>query len=53
MPTVFENLSERFYTSYFEADTEKRREAIEDWITSSVSVIQAEIEADIYVAKKK
>jgi len=47
MPTVFENLSDGFYTSFFEPDPEKRRTAIEFWIKSAVPVLQAAIEDDL------
>jgi hypothetical protein len=47
MPTVFENLSDGFYTAFFEPDSEKRRTSIESWIMSAVPVLQAAVENDI------
>jgi len=47
MPTVFDTLSEKFYTAYFEPDAKKRRKAIEKWIDSSASLMQKEIKADL------
>lgn len=47
MPTVFDTISEKFYTAYFESDVEKRRKAIERWVDSSVPVIQKAIKIDL------
>ena len=47
MPTVFENLSDGFYTAFFESDSEKRKTAIESWVKSAVPVLQEAVENDI------
>jgi len=47
MPTVFDTLSEKFYTAYFEPDAKKRRKAIGKWIDSSASVMQKEIKTEL------
>ena len=47
MPTVFNNLSDGFYTAFFEPNSEKRRIAIDLWIKSAVPVIQSAVENEI------
>lgn len=47
MPTVFDGLSEKFYTAYFESNNKKRKKSIDKWINSSVPVIQKAIKADL------
>ena len=47
MPTIFENLSDGFYTAFFEPDPEKREAAIEAWIKNATSIIQSVTENDI------
>ncbi len=47
MPSVFENLSDQFYTAFFESDPDKRRAAIEVWIRAATPVLQAAVEKDI------
>lgn len=47
MSTVFEALSDGFYTSFFEPESARRREKIETWINESVPVIQSAVENDL------
>ena len=47
MPTVFDSISDGFYTAFFEPDPEKRKEAIEEWIKESTPVIQSAVENDL------
>lgn len=47
MPTVFENLGDRFYTAFFEPDPDQRRAALENWIKEATPVIQSAVENDI------
>jgi hypothetical protein len=47
MPSIFENVSDGFYTAFFEPDPEKRKATIESWIKSSTPVIQAAVENDL------
>jgi DNA-nicking Smr family endonuclease len=45
--TVFETLSDGFYTAFFEPDKEKRKENIETWIKTSIPIIQSAVENDL------
>jgi hypothetical protein len=47
MPTVFESISDGFYTAFFEPDPKKREEKIEAWIKESIPVIQSAVESDL------
>jgi len=47
MPTVFESISDGFYTAVFEPDPEKRKDKIEAWIKESTPVIQSAVERDL------
>jgi DNA-nicking Smr family endonuclease len=47
MPTVFESISDGFYTAFLEPDPDKRKEKIETWIKDSTSVIQSAVENDL------
>lgn len=47
MPTVFESISDGFYTAFFEPDPEKRRTAIEAWIKVATRVIQSSVEDEL------
>jgi len=47
MPTVFESISDGFYTAFFEPDPEKRKNKIEAWIKESTPVIQSAVENDL------
>lgn len=47
MPTVFETLSDGFYTAFFESDSEKRRAAIEAWIKDATPIVQSAVENEI------
>jgi hypothetical protein len=47
MPTLFENISDGFYTAFFEPDAEKRKAAIEAWIKDATPIIQSAVENDI------
>lgn len=47
MPTVFESISDGFYTAFFEPDPERRKETIEAWIKESIPVIQSAVEDDL------
>lgn len=47
MPTVFEAISDGFYTAFFEPDQDKRKEKIEAWIKESTPVIQSAVESDL------
>ncbi len=47
MSTVFESLGDGFYTAFFEPDIEKRKQAIDSWIKSSVPIIQSAVENDL------
>ena len=42
MPTVFESISDSFYTTFFQPDPEKLKEAIETWVKESTPVIQSD-----------
>ncbi len=47
MPTVFESISDGFYTAFFEPDQDKRKGKIEAWIKDSTPVIQSAVENDL------
>ena len=47
MPTVFESISDGFYTAFFESDPDKRKDKIEAWIKESIPVIQSAVESDL------
>lgn len=47
MPTVFESISDGFYTAFFQPDPEKRKEVIEAWVKESTPVIQSAVENDL------
>ena len=47
MPTVFESISDGFYTAFFEPDQDKRKDKIEAWIKESTPVIQSAVENDL------
>ena len=47
MTTVFESISDGFYTAFFQPDSEKRKEAIEAWIKESTPVIQSAAEREL------
>ena len=47
MPTVFEILSDGFYTAFFQPDPEKRKEGIETWLKESTPVIQSAVEREL------
>jgi hypothetical protein len=47
MSTVFETLSDRFYTAFFESDPEKRRDAIEAWIKAATPIVQSAVENEL------
>ncbi len=47
MPTVFESISDGFYTAFFEPDAEKRRNKIKAWIKESTPIIQSAVENDL------
>ncbi len=47
MPTVFESISDGFYTAFFEPDPDKRKEGIEAWIKRSAPAIQAAVEDEL------
>ncbi len=47
MPTVFESISDGFYTAFFEPDPAKRKDKIEAWIKESTPVIQSAVENDL------
>ncbi|MFC1914882.1 Smr/MutS family protein [Chloroflexota bacterium] len=47
MPTVFDSISDGFYTAFFQPDPEKRKEEIEAWIKESTPVIQSAVENDL------
>ncbi|MDD4876228.1 MAG: Smr/MutS family protein [Dehalococcoidales bacterium] len=49
MSTVFESLSDSFYTAFFEPDPDKRKNKIEAWIKESTPVIQEAVENDLRV----
>ena len=49
MPTIFDSISDGFYTAFFEPDPDKRRDKIEAWIKESTPVIQSEIENDLRI----
>jgi hypothetical protein len=44
MPTVFESISDGFYTAFFEPDLERRRGKIEAWIKESIPLVQSAVE---------
>lgn len=47
MPTVFESISDGFYTAFFEPDQDKRKDKIKAWIKESTPVIQSAVENDL------
>jgi len=47
MPTVFESISDGFYTAFFEPDADKRRNKIKAWIKESTPIIQSAVENDL------
>ncbi len=47
MPTVFESISDGFYTAFFESDSDKRKDKIEAWIKESTPVIQSAVENNL------
>ena len=47
MPTLFENITDGFYSAFFEPDPEKRRASIEAWIKDATPEIQSAIEDEI------
>src|SRR3990172_736686 len=47
MPTVFESLSDQFYTAFFEPDPEKRRVAIEAWVEAATPIVQSAVETEL------
>jgi hypothetical protein len=47
MPTVFENLSDGFYTAFFEPDSKNRQKSIETWVKQASIVIQPFVEEDL------
>jgi hypothetical protein len=47
MPTVFETLTDGFYTAFFEFDPTKRRDAIEAWIKTATPVMQSAVEDEL------
>ena len=47
MSSAFENLSDGFYTAFFEPDAEKRKAAIEAWIKAATPVLQSAVEKDL------
>jgi len=47
VPTLFENITDRFYSAFFEPDSEKRRTSIEAWVKAAAPEIQSAIEAEI------
>ena len=47
MTTVFESISDGFYTAFFEPDSEKRKGDIEAWIKESVPIIQSAVEREL------
>jgi len=49
MPTVFESISDGFYTAFFEPDPDVRKEKIEVWIKESTPIIQSAVENDLRI----
>ena len=47
MPTVFESISDGFYTAFFEPDADKRQNKIKAWIKESTPIIQSAVENDL------
>lgn len=47
MPTLFENITDGFYSAFFEPDSEKRRASIDAWIKDATPEIQSAIENEI------
>ena len=47
MSTVFESISDGFYTAFFEPDPEKRKETIDAWIKDSTPIIQSAVEDEL------
>ena len=47
MPTIFEAISDGFYTKFFTPDPEERRKAIDKWIKESTPIIQSAVENDL------
>ena len=47
MLTVFESISDGFYTAFFKPDPEERKEAIDAWVRESTPIIQSAVENDL------
>lgn len=47
MPTLFEDITDAFYSAFFEPDSEKRRASIDAWIKDATPEIQSAIEDEI------
>lgn len=47
MPTVFESISDGFYTAFFEPNPDKRKDKIDAWIKESTPIIQSAVEKDL------
>jgi hypothetical protein len=47
MPSVFENLSEHFYTAFLEADPESRKAALEGWVRDAAPIVQSAVEGEL------
>ncbi|MFC1986520.1 Smr/MutS family protein [Chloroflexota bacterium] len=53
MSTVFESISDGFYTAFFEPDQDKRKDKIEAWIKESSPVIQSAVENELRIYLEK
>lgn len=47
MSTVFESISDGFYTAFFEPDPDKRKNEIDAWIKESTPIIQSAVENEL------
>ena len=47
MSTVFESISDGFYTAFFEPDPDKRKNEIDAWIKESTPIIQSSVENEL------
>lgn len=47
MPTIFESISDGFYSAFFTPDIEERRKVLDNWIKESTPIIQSAIENDL------
>ena len=47
MPTLFESISDGFYTAFFQPDPDKRKEGIETWLKESTPIVLSAAEREL------